>query len=148
MLFRSAFHQNGTATLVTSITNNSTTPIVVDSTSSFPSSGYILIGTEIIQYTATTTTTFADTRVAGTISSNPAYLMNADLYQGQPVALRGRVPVNVVGKVKKGDLLVTGNVAGYATSVGNDKKYGPAIFAKSLNDKDDTDPGTIEAVIL
>ena len=96
----------------------------------------------------TTTTTFADTRVAGTISSNPAYLMNADLYQGQPVALRGRVPVNVVGKVKKGDLLVTGNVAGYATSVGNDKKYGPAIFAKSLNDKDDTDPGTIEAVIL
>lgn len=96
----------------------------------------------------TTTTVFADTRVAGAISTNPAYLMNADFYQGQPVALRGRIPVNVVGKVKKGDLLVTSNVAGYATSVGSDKKYGLAVFAKSLNNKDDDEPGQIEAVIL
>jgi hypothetical protein len=93
-------------------------------------------------------TEFADTRVAGVISTAPAYLMNADYYQGQPVALRGRVPVNVVGKVAKGDLLVTSNVAGYATSVGRDGSYGVAVFAKSLNDKTDDAPGQIEAVIL
>lgn len=96
----------------------------------------------------TVTSTDADTRVAGVISTNPAYLMNADQAAGQPVALRGRVPVFVVGKVSKGDLLVTANVAGYARSVGSDKKFGPAIFAKSLNDKGGDGMGQIEAVIL
>jgi hypothetical protein len=40
--------------------------------------------------------------VAGVISENPAYLMNADA-EGQAVALKGRVPVRVIGEVKKGD---------------------------------------------
>jgi hypothetical protein len=96
----------------------------------------------------TTTSVHADTRVAGAISSNPAYLMNADCYQGQPVALRGRIPVNVIGKVAKGDLLVTSTTPGFAVSVGTDKTYGPAVFAKSLNDKDDDGQGQIEAVII
>jgi hypothetical protein len=74
--------------------------------------------------------------------------MNSDCYQGQPVALRGRVPVSVIGKVAKGDLLVSSDTAGCAVSVGKDKNYGPAIFAKSLNDKDDDGVGQIEAVIL
>ena len=96
----------------------------------------------------TLTTEFADTRVAGVISTNPAYLMNGDCYQGQPVALRGRVPCKVVGKVKKGDLLVSSTTPGHAASVGKDKSFGPAVFAKSLNDKDTDGPGQIEAVIL
>lgn len=96
----------------------------------------------------TLTTEFADTRVAGVISTNPAYLMNGDCYQGQPVALRGRVPCKVVGKVKKGDLLVSSTTPGHAASVGKDKSFGPAVFAKSLNDKDSDGPGQIEAVIL
>ena len=53
-----AFHQDGTTTLTTGISNNSTTPIVVGSTTPFPSSGYFLIDSEIIQYTGTTSTTF------------------------------------------------------------------------------------------
>ena len=40
--------------------------------------------------------------VAGVISENPAYLMNADS-EGQAVALKGRVPVRVIGPVKKGE---------------------------------------------
>lgn len=94
------------------------------------------------------TSEYADTRVAGAVSTNPAYLMNADLHQGISVALRGRVPVNVIGTVKKGDLLVTSTTPGYAVSVGRDSSYGVAIFAKSLENKDGDEPGTIEAVIL
>ena len=56
-----AFHQDGTTTLSTGITNVSTTPIVVASTAGFPSSGWILIGSEIIQYTTKTDTTFDGT---------------------------------------------------------------------------------------
>ena len=95
----------------------------------------------------TTTIEFADTRVAGAVTTDPAYLMNAEL-DGVAVALRGRIPLNVIGKVAKGDLLVTSSTAGYATSVGNDKTHGAAVFAKSLNNKDDDGIGQIEAVIL
>lgn len=40
--------------------------------------------------------------VAGVVSQNPAYLMNAD-HTGQAVAIAGRVPVRILGAVKKGD---------------------------------------------
>ena len=53
-----AFHQDGTTTLSANITNVSTTPISVADTSVFPSSGWILIESELIAYTGKTSTTF------------------------------------------------------------------------------------------
>lgn len=53
-----AFHQDGTTTLTSGITNVSTTPIPVASTSLFADTGHILIGTELIAYTGKTSTTF------------------------------------------------------------------------------------------
>lgn len=44
-------------------------------------------------------------RVLGVISTNPAFIMN-DVSSGQAVALRGRVPVKVVGPIKKGQPLI------------------------------------------
>jgi hypothetical protein len=96
----------------------------------------------------TTTQLIADTAVAGVISTNPAYLMNSSLENGQPVALRGRVPVKVTGIVKKGDLLVTSDIAGTAVSVGRDNSHGHAVFAKSLEDKSTDEVQLIEAVII
>jgi len=95
----------------------------------------------------TTTTTHADARVAGAISTDPAYLMNA-AETGLPVALRGRVPVKVLGAVRKGDSLVTAATPGYATSVGTSTQFAQAVFAKSI--ETDLDPGekVIIAVIL
>jgi hypothetical protein len=95
----------------------------------------------------TTTTQFADVRVAGAISTNPAYLMN-DGIAGLPVALRGRVPVRVIGPVAKGDLLVTATAPGYAVSVGQSTEHPLAVFAKAI--ETDTTDGVkvITAVIL
>jgi hypothetical protein len=95
----------------------------------------------------TVTETFADVRVAGVISSNPAYLMNAAA-SGLPVALRGRVPVQVLGAVSKGDLLVTSAQAGFAQSVGQNSSYGAAVFAKSLVTDGGNGSKIIEAVIV
>jgi hypothetical protein len=95
----------------------------------------------------TTTQSFADTAVAGVISTNPAYLMNEAL-DGQPVALRGRVPVKVQGAIRKGDLLVTGTIPGVAVSVGRASNYGQAVFAKALENKTTAEVGVIEAVII
>lgn len=89
---------------------------------------------------------YADTRVAGVISEFPAYLMNSES-PGKPVALRGKVPVKVVGKVQKGDLLVTSNVPGFAqAAVANFSAN--AVFAKSIENKETDTPGTVIAVIL
>ena len=52
------------------------------------------------------TQSFMDTQLAvGVISENPAYLMNSES-SGQAIALKGRVPVRVVGVISKGQTLV------------------------------------------
>lgn len=96
----------------------------------------------------TTTGHQADVSVAGVVSTAPAYLMNMDAQGAVAVALRGKVPVKAVGPVRKGDLLVTSYLPGYATSVGRDASYGVAVFAKSLTE--DLTEGTkiINAVII
>jgi hypothetical protein len=96
----------------------------------------------------TTTGSYADPSVAGVVSTAPAYLMNSEEPHSVAVALRGKVPVKVVGPVRKGDLLVTSYVAGHAESVGKDTKYGVSVFAKAI--QEDLSPGqkVITAVII
>lgn len=109
-----------------------------------PGTVVVFGGTEEI----TVTTRTGDKRVAGVISTDPAYLMNMSS-SGLPVALRGKVPVKVVGQVSKGDLLITSDEPGYAVSVGFRSDYSPnAVFAKSLVDDRSHGPRTIWAVIL
>ena len=108
------------------------------------------IGTVLVfggKQEVTVTTQFADHRVAGVVSGQPAYLMNA-VAPGIAIALRGRVPVKVIGPVHKGDLLVTSDLEGRAVSVGGDTSHGIKIFAKSLETNGDLGEKIIEAVIL
>jgi hypothetical protein len=95
----------------------------------------------------TITNKSGDERVAGAISTQPAHLMNAG-QPGLPVALRGRVPVKVVGPVVKGDSLVTSVIPGTAQSVGHDRSYGQAVFAKALETNSEDGEKVIIAVIL
>ena len=88
-----------------------------------------------------------DERVAGAISTDPAYLMNSG-EQGLPVALRGKVPVKVIGPVEKGDSLVTSTIPGVAISVGRDRSYAQAVFAKALEANNDINEKVILAVII
>jgi len=95
----------------------------------------------------TVTAEYSDERVAGVISTNPAYLMNSG-EPGLPVALRGKVPVRVIGPVNKGDSLVTSTTPGVATSVGRERIHGQAVFAKSLESNNSDDEKEILAVII
>jgi hypothetical protein len=95
----------------------------------------------------TVTTEAADERVAGVVSTKPAYLMNAES-PGLAVALRGKVPVQVIGPVNKGDGLVTSTTPGVAISVGRRREYAQAVFAKSLETDNCPDERVILAVIL
>ena len=95
----------------------------------------------------TATAQYADTEVFGVISTDPAYLMNSGA-QGLPVALQGRVPVKVIGKVHKGQRLVSAMVAGTACALIDETQYDPrTVIGRALADKDTEDAGVIEAVI-
>lgn len=95
----------------------------------------------------TTTDIRSDRRVAGVVSTNPAHLMNSQL-EGTHVtaiALQGRVPCKVIGRVNKGDMLVAAAIPGYAI-VDNDAKVG-TVIGKALENKESSDKGTIEIVV-
>jgi hypothetical protein len=85
-----------------------------------------------------------DSRPLGVISENPAFMMNSDLIGGTYVALKGRVPVKVVGSVCKGDRLVAAS-NGVATAVAVNHV---GVFAIALESSDDESIKIIEAVIL
>jgi Major tropism determinant N-terminal domain len=108
------------------------------------------IGTVVVfggEQEITVTAEHGDERVAGVISENPAHLMNSAC-PGLAVALRGRVPVKVIGPVTKGDSLVTSTTAGVAVSVGRSRDYGQAVFAKAIETELSDGEKIIEAVIL
>lgn len=85
-----------------------------------------------------------DRRVAGVVSTNPAYLMNSEA-TGVAIALQGRVPCKVAGKIARGDLLVTSNLAGVAMA-NNDPKPG-TVIGKALENYNSDMIGVIEVVV-
>ena len=86
----------------------------------------------------------ADTRVAGVISENPAYLMNNEA-TGQAVALQGKVPCKVIGQISKGDMLVTHSQHPGVARKGIDPKIG-TVIGKALEEYNSNEIGTINIV--
>lgn len=95
----------------------------------------------------TEATGIANRKVAGVVSTNPAFIMNNDLTVENTVtvALQGRVPCKVVGTIVKGDMLIVSDVDGVATASA-DPKLG-SVIGKALEDYNDTQIGTIEIVV-
>lgn len=87
---------------------------------------------------------FGDVAI-GVISDKPAYLMNSELAGGVAVALKGRVPVKVIGPVKKGDALMPSG-SGYARTIVDADT--PRVFAVALADDDGTDVRLVECLVL
>ena len=89
-------------------------------------------------------------RALGVVSGNPAYMMNSTLEGGTYIALKGRVPVKVVGPVNKGDrLIAANNGCAERVAVGNTISKGIFnIFAIALESNNDSGVKLVEAVIL
>jgi hypothetical protein len=83
-------------------------------------------------------------RVAGVVSTNPAYVMNATC-PGllTAVALQGRVPCKVRGKISKGDMLISGG-NGFARP--NQFPSMGTVIGKALQDFDGYE-GVIEVAV-
>ena len=87
--------------------------------------------------------------VFGVISTRPAYTMNGGAGEDDThpkVAMTGRVPVKVVGYVRKGDRLVSAG-AGVARAAQPGEATAFNVIGRSLVDKPTPEPGTIEAIV-
>lgn len=111
------------------------------------------IGTVVVyggEAEITTSSEEMDVSVAGIISGSPALKMNAAAGNSQThpyVALKGRVPCQVIGPVSKGDLLVTSSTPGFAKSVGK-RDLGLAVLAKALETNLDDGRKMIEVAVV
>jgi hypothetical protein len=94
----------------------------------------------------TASSSYMDPAVAGVVSTNPAFLMNKDLTAEHVVdlALTGRVPCKVHGKIQRGDMIVSGNIAGVGTSC-TAPKFG-TVLGKALESYDSETVGIIEVI--
>ena len=96
----------------------------------------------------TETTLENSTDVFGVVSTNPAYMMNRDAGSDSShpyIALSGRLPVKVIGKVKKGDRLVSSNVPGVAKADTPTSVF--SVIGRALENKNTDEEGVIEAVV-
>jgi len=85
--------------------------------------------------------------IAGIVSTDPAYLMNSDS-EGISVALIGRVPCKVTGKINKGDILVSSDIPGHAKA--HREIHNPpagSMIGKAIEAKDNEEPGVIEVLV-
>jgi len=91
------------------------------------------------------------TNVFGVVSTAPAFLLNSanktkEMYY--PIALIGRVPVKVKGKVKKGDRIIASNEPSICQAVSTkDIKFVLQIVGRALESKDTDEVGLVEVVV-
>lgn len=99
----------------------------------------------------TRTTRSYDDEVLGVVSTSPAILLNSGLTDQPtcpPIALAGRVPCRVTGRVRKGQRLVSSDLPGIAMGLnGPVASHLAAIIGRSLIDKDDDGIGAVEMVV-
>jgi hypothetical protein len=95
----------------------------------------------------TLSTKHSDHKVAGIISDNAGYVMNgACPGLKNLIALQGRVPCKVIGRIEKGDLMITSNIPGVAISAKGKAESG-TIIGKALENYASDHIGTIEIAV-
>jgi len=90
-------------------------------------------------------------QVFGIISTNPGLMLNAGAGDDNThpyIALAGRVPCRVVGKVNKGDRLVTSGTDGHARAASESENFNYMhVIGRALETKINDEPGLIEVVV-
>lgn len=107
--------------------------------------GTVLVFGDVTEVTVSTIAN--DTKVAGVVSTNPAYLMNSMIAgTAVAVALTGRVPCKVIGTIRRGDMLVCSQLPGVAMA--SSSPAPGSIIGKALGSyNSDIDVGVIEVVV-
>ena len=97
---------------------------------------------EITQSTST-----HDAKIAGIVSTDPAFIMNNDLENGVLLGLTGRVPCKVKGPIAKGDMVTSSNTPGVACRLNTAQYTLGCVLGKALEDYNSDAEGVIEVVV-
>lgn len=158
--FANTFSGNSSLSSTSSFSYNATTGVLntvasaaryADLAERYAADAVYEIGTVVViggEKEVTITDQCANTAVAGVVSKNPAYMMNSEAGTDEThpyIALKGRVPCKVVGKINRGDLLVTSVYPGYATAMINPNTG--AVIGKALSDQSEGF-GVIEVLVV
>lgn len=98
----------------------------------------------LMQYGGTKEFTIASSEVNAVVSSRPGLLLNHG-NGNQALAMIGRVPVRVIGKVNKHDRLVLSDYAGVAKA--NNLALDWDVIGRALESKLDDGEGLIECTV-
>lgn len=89
-----------------------------------------------------------DDQIFGVISTAPGFLLNAKEKMKEfayPVALKGRVPCLVSGPVRKGQRIVSSEIAGIGMAT--DQFDAATIIGRAIGNKDESDVGLVEVAV-
>ena len=97
----------------------------------------------------TASTHYAQRSIIGVVSEKPAYLMNSEYTPTYPVkiGLTGRLPIRIIGKIDKGDLITSSDIPGVACKLDIPDFTPGCIIGKSLETKTSNDESMIEIII-
>ena len=95
--------------------------------------------------------TIAESGVNAVITSEPGFILNTQQHfnaqSSQAIALVGKVPVRVIGKVNKFDYLTLSDIPGVATALTEAKVLSHNIIARALESKNSEGEGLVLCVV-
>lgn len=89
--------------------------------------------------------TVATSHANAVVSEQPALHMNAEMENGLPIALSGRVRVRVVGKVEKFDKIILSDLSG--VGVADNCSCGTCVVGRALESKETEEEGLVLCVV-
>jgi len=101
----------GTKTFSSTIHGTITTALWADLAEMYQSDDKYPIGT-LIKFGGEKDITIANNKVNGVISEKPGFLLHYNLEDSQPVALVGKTPIRIIGKIKRFDSIVLSDIPG------------------------------------
>ena len=140
-------HRTGTETIsgakifTSTITGTCTNALWADLAEQYESDEKYEIGT-LIKFGGEKDITIANDEVNGVISKKPGFLLDAHLEDSLPVALVGKTPVRIIGKVNKFDKIALSEIPG----VGRVAKEGERVIARALESSDNEEEKLVNCV--
>ena len=132
--FRFSSNVNGTIQIplainfgTNTIEGTATTALYADLAERYQSDQIYSIGT-LIKFGGEKDITIADDKCNGVISENPGFILDNGLEESQPIALVGKTPIRIIGKVNKFDNITLSENPG----IGRVAREGEVVIAKAL----------------
>lgn len=131
----------GVKTFTSGISGTATSALWADLAEQYVTDEKYPAGT-LIKFGGEKDITIADDEVNGVISDKPGFLLDYKLEDSLPVALAGKTPIRIIGKVNKFDRITLSEIPG----VGKVAEVGDIVIARALESSDNEEEKLVNCV--